>query len=103
MASAASSRAPSANRPLSGRTQVQIHQPNPPTQTQTQPVLHLRGAEESTQEREQSATRRRIQWAEDVVDNEGMGKKTSKGLYFSLFYVKYRGPFSFGTEESCKD
>ncbi len=22
---------------------------------------------------------RRIRWAEDVVDNEGMGKKTSKG------------------------
>jgi len=23
--------------------------------------------------------RRRIQWAEDVIDNEGMGKKSSKG------------------------
>ncbi len=27
-----------------------------------------------------SSTRRRIQWAEDVVDNEGLGRKTSKGL-----------------------
>jgi hypothetical protein len=27
--------------------------------------------------------RRRIQWAEDVVDNEGMGKKSSKGMFTS--------------------
>jgi protein phosphatase 1 regulatory subunit 11 len=59
------------------------------TQTQTQaptnvvtnsaPVLRLRGA---AREAESSANGagRRIQWAEDVVDNEGMGKKTSKGL-----------------------
>ena len=26
------------------------------------------------------ADTRHIQWAEDVVDNEGMGKKSSKGL-----------------------
>jgi protein phosphatase 1 regulatory subunit 11 len=25
-------------------------------------------------------TRRRIQWAEDVIDNEGLGRKKSKGL-----------------------
>ena len=24
--------------------------------------------------------RRRIQWAEDVVDNEGLGRKSSKGM-----------------------
>jgi len=24
---------------------------------------------------------RRIQWAEDVIDNEGMGKKSSKGMF----------------------
>jgi len=75
MASTTTSRAPSANRPLGGQTQVQIHQPNPPVQ---QAVLHLRGAEGGPREREQSSNGRRIQWAEDVVDNEGMGKKTSK-------------------------
>ena len=36
-------------------------------------TLHLRGAH---------PPRRRIQWAEDVVDNEGMGKKSSKGTLY---------------------
>jgi protein phosphatase 1 regulatory subunit 11 len=35
------------------------------------PTLVLRA--ESTQQQ------RHIQWAEDVIDNEGMGKKSSKG------------------------
>jgi protein phosphatase 1 regulatory subunit 11 len=29
--------------------------------------------------RAEPSERRHIQWAEDVVDNEGMGKKSSKG------------------------
>ncbi|KAH6683215.1 type 1 phosphatases regulator ypi-1 [Halenospora varia] len=41
------------------------------TTTSTQPVLHLRGAD-------REARRTRIQWAEDVVDNEGLGRKKSK-------------------------
>jgi protein phosphatase 1 regulatory subunit 11 len=44
------------------------------TQTSSQtgfPTLVLRA--ESTEEQ------RHIQWAEDVIDNEGMGKKSSKG------------------------
>ncbi|KAK5077810.1 Type 1 phosphatases regulator ypi1 [Exophiala xenobiotica] len=49
-------------------------------------VLHLRGAHEpetqtqsrSNSEEPQSSTRRRIKWAEDVVDNEGLGRKKSK-------------------------
>jgi protein phosphatase 1 regulatory subunit 11 len=40
--------------------------------TQTPITLRLR-AEPSEQ--------RHIQWAEDVVDNEGMGKKSSKGSH----------------------
>lgn len=44
-----------------------------PTRIQTQqPVLRLRGAPDRNE--------RRIQWAEDVVDNEGLGRKKSKGL-----------------------
>lgn len=27
--------------------------------------------------------RRAVQWAEDVVDNEGLGRKRSKGMYFT--------------------
>jgi hypothetical protein len=30
--------------------------------------------------RAEPSERRHIQWAEDVVDNEGMGKKSSKGM-----------------------
>jgi len=49
-------------------------------------VLHLRGAHQvetqtrsrSESEEPQPSTRRRIQWAEDVVDNEGLGRKKSK-------------------------
>ncbi|KAE9375586.1 hypothetical protein N431DRAFT_437078 [Stipitochalara longipes BDJ] len=42
-----------------------------------QAVLHLRGATRE-EEREEQVERRGITWAEDVVDNEGMGKKSSK-------------------------
>ncbi|PVH89260.1 hypothetical protein DL98DRAFT_508367 [Cadophora sp. DSE1049] len=63
--------------------QTQVLQPTPQTssttrtqtQTQTQAVLHLRGAPLNS---ERGSTRRRIQWAEDVVDNEGLGRKKSK-------------------------
>jgi hypothetical protein len=34
--------------------------------------------------------RRRIQWAEDVVDNEGMGKKSSKGVFTSTLCLRLR-------------
>lgn len=41
--------------------------------------MHLRGAPRGDEQgdREESEGRR-IQWAEDVIDNEGMGKKKSK-------------------------
>lgn len=35
--------------------------------------------------RAEPAEQRHIQWAEDVVDNEGMGKKSSKGMMFAHF------------------
>jgi protein phosphatase 1 regulatory subunit 11 len=47
-------------------------------------VLHLRGAtreEERERGQEGESERRGITWAEDVVDNEGMGRKSSKGLF----------------------
>jgi hypothetical protein len=47
------------------------------TASQAGPVtLRLRAEAEPSE-------RRRIQWAEDVVDNEGMGKKSSKGMLCS--------------------
>ncbi len=77
----------SSRAPGGGAGQTQILQPPPLTPqitTQTrQAVLHLRGAtreqeRESGGEEEGTSTRRRIQWAEGVVDNEGLGRKKSK-------------------------
>ena len=48
------------------------------TQTATTPVLRLRAVAPPRE-----ARRPRIQWAEDVVDNEGLGRKRSKGMYCS--------------------
>lgn len=49
-----------------------------PTRTTTQqPTLRLRGEVGGPEERTEQG--RRIQWAEDVVDNEGLGRKSSKG------------------------
>ncbi|CAL3972873.1 hypothetical protein PZA11_004127 [Diplocarpon coronariae] len=44
-----------------------------PSESRTQPILHLRGAP-----RPAAAAERRIQWAEDVIDNEGLNRKKSK-------------------------
>lgn len=50
------------------------------TQTLTStPVLRLRATAPPPQN-----SRRRIQWAEDVVDNEGLGRKRSKGPYHNV-------------------
>jgi Protein phosphatase inhibitor. len=48
------------------------------------PTLRLR-AEAPTDTSEATSSSRRIRWSEDVVDNEGMGKKSSKGM--DLFYL----------------
>lgn len=69
--------------------------PAPATQTQTvatpeeapaptAPILRLRGAHTS---------RRRVQWTEDVVDNEKLNRKKSKGmwLYPHSSFTVFRG------------
>ncbi|KAF1921804.1 phosphatase inhibitor-domain-containing protein [Ampelomyces quisqualis] len=43
-----------------------------------QPVLRLSAPSGVLRLRAEPTERRRIQWAEDVIDNEGMGKKSSK-------------------------
>jgi len=45
------------------------------TTNSTGPILRLRA------EQDEGREERRIQWADDVVDNEGLGRKSSKGLY----------------------
>lgn len=44
-----------------------------------QTIVRLNAPSGTLRLRAQPAERRHIQWAEDVVDNEGMGKKSSKG------------------------
>ncbi|KAI8934083.1 hypothetical protein NX059_008846 [Plenodomus lindquistii] len=43
-----------------------------------QPVLRLSAPSGVLRLRAEPVEQRRIQWAEDVIDNEGMGKKSSK-------------------------
>ena len=60
---------------MGSQTQTQT---NTPTDSggEGRAVLRLRGAHGPR-------TRRSIHWAEDVVDNEGLGRKSSKGTYES--------------------
>jgi protein phosphatase 1 regulatory subunit 11 len=78
---------------MANQAQPSGHRPSPAgfsssatttrTQTQTQtpatrPILVLRA---------EGAETRHIQWAEDVIDNEGLGKKSSKGRLMPKLYV----------------
>ncbi|KAF2998168.1 hypothetical protein E8E13_003097 [Curvularia kusanoi] len=47
-------------------------------ETQPNPVLRLSAPSGVLRLRAEPEERRHIQWAEDVIDNEGMGKKSSK-------------------------
>lgn len=61
-------------------------------QTQPNPVLRLSAPSGVLRLRAEPEQRRHIQWAEDVIDNEGMGKKSSKGTYTQ----------SFPSREACR-
>ena len=52
-------------------------------------TLRLRGeqAEVGSSSEERESRDRRIRWAEDVVDNEGLGKKSSKGQQVLFFFL----------------
>jgi protein phosphatase 1 regulatory subunit 11 len=53
-------------------------------ETAPNPVLRLSAPSGVLRLRAEPEERRHIQWAEDVIDNEGMGKKSSKGTYMHL-------------------
>jgi len=82
------------------QAQTQVANPSAPSLTTTEPrqvqaVLRLRGvtSEEDVANDVRDggeSTRRRIQWAEDVVDNEGLGRKSSKGMS-ACFFIFMRG------------
>ncbi len=68
-------------------TQTQTETPLPPILNNRQPVLRLRGVVVPR------SNEPRVQWAEDVVDNEHMGKKSSKGAYCSVPTIISQIPF----------
>lgn len=59
-------------------------------ETQPNPVLRLSAPSGVLRLRAEPEERRHIQWAEDVIDNEGMGKKSSKGTW-DLAVIAQRG------------
>lgn len=61
----------SAPAPSQTQTEQATKAPEPEASTPAPRVLRLRGANQSNG--------RAVQWAEDVVDNEGLGRKSSKG------------------------
>ncbi|KOS40084.1 hypothetical protein ACN38_g9074 [Penicillium nordicum] len=61
------------------------------------PTLRLRAEETPTDTSETTSSSRRIRWSEDVVDNEGMGKKSSK---VCCIYHKARPVGESSSEES---
>jgi len=75
-AATTSSRAPPPSgllaRSAMATTASQTQTQTPPLVQVRQPVLRLRGAETGVR------SKKRIQWAEDVIDNEGLGRKSSK-------------------------
>lgn len=78
---------PPSQRPASpnanhGSVTLTTTQPGPSVPfSYTSGTLRLRAASDAatTDPATATANPRRIQWADDVVDNEGMGKKSSKG------------------------
>ncbi|KIX05291.1 uncharacterized protein Z518_06163 [Rhinocladiella mackenziei CBS 650.93] len=60
-------------------------------------VLHLRGAHNASGTNTARGHRRQITWAEDVIDNEGLGRKSSK---VCCIYHKTR---EFGESSSEED
>lgn len=65
----------SSNSSAGAQTQVETVDPLPhPRSAFTTVTLRLRGV---------PAERRHIRWATDVIDNEGLGRKSSKRMFFS--------------------
>ena len=69
----------------SGTSRVESvpQQPNNTSTVRVPGTLRLRAENEPTVESntENRGLHRHIRWSEDVIDNEGMGKKSSKGEY----------------------
>jgi protein phosphatase 1 regulatory subunit 11 len=65
--------------PAPSRTATPSRDTGSRTMELTEDVVRLSAPSGVLRLRAEPSERRHIQWAEDVVDNEGMGKKSSKG------------------------
>jgi protein phosphatase 1 regulatory subunit 11 len=74
--------APSTTTHTTTTTQTQTLTPHNPTLAPPLITLRLRGAPSPA-----PPSDRRIRWAEDVVDNEGLGRKSSKSPFRSFVTV----------------
>ncbi|WEW55628.1 Type 1 phosphatases regulator ypi1 [Emydomyces testavorans] len=96
------------NPPASGIAATEIESPHAQQTRHGLPIagtLRLRGevtttTTATTTEEEPPAEQRRIQWAEDVVDNEGQGKKSSK---VCCIYHKPRAVGESSSESDSSD
>jgi protein phosphatase 1 regulatory subunit 11 len=68
-----------ATPPAPSRTATPSRDTGSRTMELTEDVVRLSAPSGVLRLRAEPSERRHIQWAEDVVDNEGMGKKSSKG------------------------
>ncbi|KAI7086903.1 hypothetical protein KC356_g4599 [Hortaea werneckii] len=81
------------NAPTSGSQTITSHASGP----SAPPTLRLRAAEETPPQPSPSPSQH-VRWAEDVVDNEGMGKKSSKVC--CIYHKPHDGAESSGGEDS---
>lgn len=77
--------------PVGGSRTIELH---------PQPVLRLSAPSGVLRLRAEPTEQRRIQWAEDVIDNEGMGKKSSK---VCCIYHKPRAADESSGDDSSDD
>lgn len=78
------------NQPASGGASSRVESlPHQHGDLRVSGTLRLRADDEhTTGDNEGAGVTRHIQWSEDVVDNEGMGKKSSKGKHVDVIEIQ---------------
>ncbi|KAJ5086297.1 hypothetical protein NUU61_007604 [Penicillium alfredii] len=72
-------------QPMMSNSQPQTttEAPSDSSVVQVSGTLRLRGDDTPAETSGEPSSARHIRWGEDVIDNEGMGKKSSKGKFAS--------------------
>ncbi|KAJ5494774.1 hypothetical protein N7463_010861 [Penicillium fimorum] len=84
-------------QPTSNSFQTTTETAQDPLTAHIPATLRLRAEETPTDTSEETSSSRRIRWSEDVIDNEGMGRKSSK---VCCIYHKARPVGESSSEES---